>query len=415
MRTYLLGICILLSSALFAQRECATSEYLVQQQLTDPALSGKISIIENFISQESSTSQKILGDEGINIIRIPVVVHLLYSNSVQNISDAQIQGQIDALNRDFRKKNADTLNIPAQFKNRAADVQIEFTLATADPHGRATTGIIRKQTGVTEWRMDDKIKYSSEGGSDAWDSRYYLNIWVGNLRNLLGYSSVPGANAENDGIVMHYKVFGMLDNNGPYSMGRTAVHEVGHWLGLKHIWGDTYCGDDLVHDTPKQGNFTTGCPTAFRSSCSNGTDGDMYMNFMDYTNDACMSLFTKGQKQRMLSLFNPGGPRYSLLASKGLDAPWNFEPLPVEETYPVELEIKYYPNPVINELVIDLGINEKWIGKTLLVINNQGIVVSRVHIKSTIQKINVSGLKKGLYFLNGKEGEMVLNKKFIKL
>ena len=98
------------------------------------------------------------------------------------------------------------------------------------------------------------------------------------------------------------------------------MHEVGHWLGLKHIWGDTYCGDDLIEDTPLQGNFTPGCPTGFRTSCSNGTTGDMYMNYMDFTNDACLNLFTEGQKEKMLSLFTAGGPRNSILSSKGLSA-----------------------------------------------------------------------------------------------
>src|ERR1043165_4981181 len=100
-------------------------------------------------------------------------------------------------------------------------------------------------------------------------------------------------------------------------MGRTAVHEVGHWLGLKHIWGDAACGDDLVEDTPPQGWYTQGCPTGFHSSCNNGVMGDMYMNYMDYTSDACMNLFTAGQKQRMRALFATGGARASLLQSKG--------------------------------------------------------------------------------------------------
>ena len=351
--------------------------------------------------------------EGVSVIRIPVVVHVLYNTAVQNISDAQIMGQIDALNRDFRRRNADTANTPDRFKQFAADVMIEFVLATADPSGRATNGIIRKQTKVSEWKMDDKIKFSAQGGSDAWDSRYYLNFWVGNMRSLLGYSSSPGTPAARDGIVISTKAFGTENVSAPYDKGRTCVHEVGHFLGLKHLWGDTYCGDDLVGDTPPQGNFTTGCPTGFRTSCSNGNIGDMYMNFMDFTNDACMNLFTNGQKDRMLSLLSPGGPRSSLLSSKGLNAPWNFEP--VTEILLPSVKFKYFPNPATDNITINVDFDETWIGKTISIVNLHGTVVSRIQISSATQKINISTLKPGMYFIQGDNIAKKIREKFVKM
>ena len=216
------------------------------------------------------------------------------------------------------------------------------------------------------------------GGDNAWDSRYYLNIWVGNTRSLLGYSSVIGAPADKDGIVINTSAFGTLNMSGAYDNGRTAVHEAGHWLGLKHIWGDALCGDDGIYDTPTQSGFTTSCPTGIRtSSCGSNPAGDMYMNYMDFTNDACLNLFTTGQKEHMRSLFDDGAPRYSLLLSKGLNAPWTEESLP-EEAIPVVIapaQLKLYPNPTSSELVLDFEYDASWIGKEVKILNMNGVVI----------------------------------------
>ena len=411
MRTLLSGICLFFSSIVFAQRECASSAYIDQQKSIDPAFADRINKIENFLSRQQ-TSAKENGQEAPVVITIPVVVHVLYKTAAQNISDEQIESQIEALNRDFRRRNADTVNTPDRFKPYASDVQIEFALATADPKGRATNGIIRKATNITYWSTDDKIKFSSQGGDDAWDSRYYLNFWIGDLATLLGYSSLPGASAEKDGVVITYSTFGTINVGAPYNLGRTATHEVGHWLGLKHIWGDSYCGDDLVDDTPKQGNFTSGCPSTFRSSCSNGEMGDMYMNYMDFTDDACMNLFTEGQKKRMLSLFKEGGPRNLLLSSKGLNKPWVVDS-PIES--PVNDVFKFYPNPTNGEIVLSFDSNSNWIGKIISIINVDGMVVSRVQISSKTQNLNLSQLKAGMYFIQAENSDQKLREKFIKL
>ncbi len=294
--------------------------------------------------------------------KIPVVVHILYHANAQAVSDAQVQSQIDALNRDFRKLNKDALGIPARFAGYAADCQIEFALATRDPKGRSTTGIVRKYSPVIEWTMDDNIKLSSKMGDDAWDAASYLNIWVGNLHKLAGYASVLGGPAEKDGVVINANAFGMINTSAPFNMGRTAVHEVGHWLGLKHIWGDADCGDDGIYDTPQQRSYTTGCPTGIRITCGNAPDGDMYMNYMDFTNDACLLMFTNGQKEKMRSLFAAGGYRYSILSSKGFSEPIMDE-IPVEQKGPQWLKVKIYPNPVSTELIIDVAYDERWVEK----------------------------------------------------
>jgi hypothetical protein len=221
-----------------------------------------------------------------------------------------VKTQILALNRDFRKLNPDTVNIPESFKALAADCGIEFRLATVDPKGRATSGIVHKYSPITKWILDDKIKLSSEMGDDGWDPGSYLNIWVGTMDRILGYSSVPGDPEDKDGVVISNTAFGVT-GGGPYSKGRTNVHEIGHWLGLKHLWGDADCGDDGVADTPKQATYTNGCPSGIRISCDNAPYGDMYMDYMDFTNDACLVMFTKGQRQKMRALFEPGGARSS--------------------------------------------------------------------------------------------------------
>ena len=412
MRTILSCICLLIAITSFAQRECASSSYIEQQKSADPTFANKINEIENFVRRQK-TAAKENGQEAPNIITIPVVVHILYKTSAQNISDEQVKSQIDALNRDFRRQNADSINTPNRFKPFAADVQVQFQLATADPEGRVTTGIVRKATNISRWSTDDKIKFTSQGGDDAWDSHYYLNFWIGDLATLLGYSSIPGAAVEKDGVVINYTAFGTINVGAPYNLGRTATHEVGHWLGLKHIWGDSYCGDDLVDDTPKQGNFTSGCPDGFRSSCNNGDMGDMYMNYMDFTNDACMNLFTAGQKQRMLSLFAPGGPRNSLLSSKGLYQAWVAES-PVETSL-TNSAFNFYPNPTSGVMVLNFDYNADWIGKIVSIVNINGETVSRWQISSKTQKINLSQLKAGMYFIQAENGNQKLRAKFIKL
>jgi len=412
MRTLVLGVLLMASTYGFAQRACFTQEYLERQEAQHPAYATNRAAIETFIKQQSALTAT-AKTASKDLIRIPVVVHILYTNSSQNITDAQVASQIDALNRDFRRQNADTTNTPERFKALGADVEIEFTLASADPMGRPTTGIVRRQTTVSEWTMDDKIKFTAQGGSNAWDSKSYLNIWVGNVRQLLGYSSVPGGPAEKDGVVINTSAFGTINIGAPYNMGRMAVHEVGHWLGLKHIWGDTYCGEDEVGDTPKQGNYTTGCPTTFRSSCSNNATGDMYMNYMDFTNDACINLFTEGQKQRMRILFNSGGPRQSLLSSKGLNEPW-LEEAPVEEEPITPLASRLYPNPAANEAVLDLSGQPQWIGKELNVVGVNGISVKRLVVTAPLQKIDLSSLAPGIYLIWLKSGNEEIRQKLVK-
>jgi Pregnancy-associated plasma protein-A/Secretion system C-terminal sorting domain len=415
MKTVAIGIilCFFVSPSLFAQRECRTAEYEQQQFAADPSLINKKKSIESAVLQPRSSTVDSRTSH-INIIKIPVVVHILYHTNAQAISDAQVQSQIDALNRDYRKLNKDALSIPARFAGFAADCEIEFALATRDPKGRSTSGVVRKYSPVTEWTMDDNIKLSSKMGDDAWDAASYLNIWVGNLHKLAGYASVLGGPPEKDGVVINSNAFGTINTSAPYNMGRTAVHEVGHWLGLKHTWGDADCGDDGIYDTPQQRSYTTGCPTGIRITCGNAPDGDMYMNYMDFTNDACLLMFTNGQKEKMRNLFAAGGYRYSILSSKGLSEPVMDE-IPVEQTGPQWLQVKIYPNPVTTELIIDVAYDERWVGKQIAVINMMGQVQLKKIIGTKIEKVDVSKLKHGIYFIKGNKDGEVMMQKFVKM
>ena len=402
MRILLLTILLQACFAIYAQDRCATSDYIEVEKAAHPLEAKKIAEAESFVQKISAFQAR----TGSPIqIKIPVVVHVLYKDASQNISDAQVKSQIDALNRDFRRLNADTTNTPQRFLSISADVQVEFYLATADPKGRTTSGILRKQTTVTNFLSNDKIKYSAQGGDDAWDSKSYLNIWVGRLASGAGYSSVPGSDGSKDGIVINTGSFGTINMSGYYNLGRTAAHEIGHWLGLKHIWGDAQCGDDGIADTPPQSTYTQGCPAGFRTSCTNGEAGDMYMNYMDYTADACMNLFTEGQKKKMLAAFANGGPRASLLQSKGLAKPWTEGHSDDGDA----IKINIYPNPATVEITVKSTVD--CIGRNVSIINSNGVSVQVVQVKSTIQKINLSTLNAGFYFVKI-EG---ITQKFIKL
>lgn len=248
------------------------------------------------------------------VIQIPVVVHVVYNTDEQNIPEEQIKSQIDALNKDYRKLNPDISKVPPVWQNLAGDAQIEFFLATKDPKGNPTNGITRDKTSMASFEDDDHVKSKATGGADPWLADHYLNLWVCLLGGgLLGYAQFPGGPPETDGVVITHTAFGTTGTAAPpFNLGRTATHEIGHWLNLFHIWGDdgTGCtGSDFVDDTPNQAGNNFGCPEFPQVTCDNGPNGDMFMNYMDYTDDRCMFMFTAGQVARIDACLE--GPRSS--------------------------------------------------------------------------------------------------------
>ncbi|GAB4091183.1 hypothetical protein GCM10028786_01090 [Flaviaesturariibacter terrae] len=297
----------------------------------DPEMARNQQAIERFTQDLAARPQNAQTQRGTPVYNIPVVVHVLWNTSAQNISDAQIQSQITVLNADYQLNNSDTGLVPSAFKSLVADCKVSFCLAQRDPSGNATTGIIRKQTTKTSFSADtDDAKSSTTGGDNAWDRNSYLNLWVvpaitsGGQGGILGYAQFPGGAAATDGVVIGYNYFGTTGAvAAPFNKGRTATHEVGHWLNLRHIWGDeAACAqDDLVGDTPLQGAENYGCPTFPHTDACSGGNGVMYMNYMDYVDDACMMMFTNGQKTRMYGVLQSGGSRASLASSLGCQAP----------------------------------------------------------------------------------------------
>jgi len=315
-----LGAFLLLALNASAQRVCAAHDVLEQQLLENPLLQEMMEEIErqteDFISTPQGARERVQ-------VTIPVVVNVIWNTTAENISDAQIQTQIDVLNADFRALNADRLNTPSIFSSLIADFEINFCLATQDPNGNATTGIRRQNTATTAFSSNDAMKFTAQGGLDAWDRNKYLNFWICDLSGgLLGYAQFPGGAAATDGVVCDYQYVGTIGTaTAPFNKGRTATHEVGHWLNLRHIWGDATCGSDLVSDTPTHNTSNGGCPSYPHYSTCSGAPVEMTMNYMDYTDDACMYMFTPGQKARAQALFATGGSRVSLLTSPGCQPP----------------------------------------------------------------------------------------------
>ncbi len=298
-----------------AQRTCGTMENHAMLLEQDKDLPARLAQIE-------AQTQQFVNDpyHPELVVTIPTVFHIVYNTSAQNIPDAQVLSQLQVLNEDFRRLNADASQTRAAFLGVAADAEIQFCLASRDPTGAPTTGITRTQTATTSFNTNNNVKHAATGGHDAWPAGQYLNIWIAPLGGgLLGYAQFPGGAAATDGVVVTWQSVGRgyPTNLSAYNSGRSATHEVGHWLNLIHLWGDSStCGvDDLVADTPDSNASTFGCPyPSTLTQCGNSVQ---YENYMDYTDDPCMNMFTLGQKSRMQALFGPGGFRASLLTSTG--------------------------------------------------------------------------------------------------
>lgn len=322
-----LVVLFLFSLPVFSQdffEKCGTDR-LLRQAYQSPETVARMQAAEHHVQQWRSQHQNELRDPQ-EVLTIPVVVHVVWysGNAESNISEAQINSQIAELNRIYRRQNANANETRALFLDVAADPEIEFCLAKRDPNGFPTSGITRTPTDSSTF-YTDAMKRDVSGGKDAWPTSNYLNIWVCNrLRDgsVLGYAFIPGQapSQQVDGLAIDYDFFGTLGTvSPPYNKGRTAAHEIGHWLSLYHPWATgndagNCIDDDFVNDTPQTSDPNFNCSFNI-NSCGAGTPGDlpdMVENYMDYATDLCQNIFTLGQKARMRSTLSFGGYHYSV-------------------------------------------------------------------------------------------------------
>ena len=293
------------ATSVASRKSCPSEEIRANLLANDADAKARYLALENGTEKfiQARKAGRVLAD---GTIEIPVVVNVLYRTSAENISDARIAEQISVLNKDFGATNSDISKVPSEFSAVAAgDTKVRFRLAKT----------VRKSTTVRSWKTNDAMKKSSSKGIDATDPTQYFNIWVvGDMSSILGYATFPESSGLwNDGVVLAAPFVGVTGASAPYNLGRTATHEVGHYLNLRHIWGDANCGSDLVADTPTQTTANYGKPTyPLMNTCGGVSRSVMFMNYMDYVDDAAMFMFSAGQKDRMQAVLTSTGARKGL-------------------------------------------------------------------------------------------------------
>jgi hypothetical protein len=368
------------------------------------------------------------------VITIPVVVHVIHNGdavgSNENIANAQVISQITVLNQDYRRM----LNTPGY--NEAAygaDVEIEFCLAKVDPNGNPTNGIDRQDMGQSSWNSESSIENTLKP-TTIWDPTKYFNIWVcnfgGGMSDTLGYAQFPttsviggiqglGGGASTDGVIIGYRYFGSqaLYPQGqyaaPYNRGRTATHEIGHCLGLIHIWGDsssctvnaTDSFKDYCPDTPAANEANYGC--SYSDSCTTSPDPDMIENYMDYSDDACMNVFTEDQKERMVAVMNNAVRRKSLKTSTVC------QEIAGADDFNLLKDIGLYPNPA--QSVLNINVADGDLPDSFTIYNSLGQTMSTVKVNGSVNlTINISAYANGVYFVKVDKGAQTKTLKFVK-
>ena len=396
-------------------------EQILQQR--NPDRLRQLSLLNLRIQQAEAAGKSLRQPTDNTIYRIPIVVHVVHNNASGaiggtnniNISDAQIQSQIDVLNEDYRRK-AGTAGYNTS--PIGADAGIEFFLATSDPDGQPSTGITRNYyapkssfSATSDDVLLSQIAY--------WPSNRYLNIWVTKVDDFLGYTQFPTAadtikglpptaDERIDGSIIDYRVFGRkigTVTSSLYGIGRTATHEIGHWLGLFHPNGDTNCGDDYVVDTPPTDNLnqTSSCNDLY-SNCSGKRTRELTENYLMYSPDACMNMFTAGQVARMRNVLNLSPRRAQLLKSVAS---------PLTETE--ALIITVYPNPTSADPSVDVQLKgfQSFSVDLFDMAGRQLRTISFTDSPSTHITLPVNGLARGIYVVRVKTDTEIASKRLL--
>lgn len=398
--------------------KCITTDYMNAVEAKNP---GYIQRVNNAFDANIQSIREGNNNKTDQEYVIPVVVHIVYKKQIENLHDSLIYSQISLLNRDYNALNSDTAELRAIFKPYRGVTNIRFRLATIDPDGNPTTGITRTQTSIETFSENDmnldfdmleRVKSTALGGQSPWDQTKYLNIWICNMSlnlfnveipALLGYATPPAGLANwpadempdlSDGVVLQYQTVGEFSPFNPISVmgqqivvkGRTATHEVGHYLGLRHIWGDGDCNmEDGIDDTPNANDASSQSCDKTKNTCVDNIDGvdlpDLVENFMDYSLETCMNMFTKGQVNLMRSVLE--NQRYDLvhgnLASVSkLD----------------KMDVSVYPNPAKNNIVVKTDVLMKG---ELSIVDVMGRVVFITAVDANQKTIDISSLEQGLY------------------
>jgi len=397
---------------------CGSHEAIKQQMAIDPAYAKKVNELlknkGNYLRNQRGKPENPGKPPAHSSITIPVVVHVVYNSAEQNISDAQVQSQIDVLNEDFSANNADYNNYDAGYGGVKGDMDINFCLVQ----------VIHKQT-KTKTFSNDNVKFDGNGGSDAVDPMHKLNIWVCDLgKKFLGYAYFPGIAPERFGVVCHTNAFGrgsQYNLFANYNRGRTTTHELGHCFGLEHIWGTSTCGSDLVDDTPLHNTANYGCPEQGHLSTCTGTPLEMWMNYMDFTDDRCMYFFSDGQVSRA-GFFIDSDPQLTGIVNSACattrltnnDITIASNNIAISSREGLNGILLY---PTITSGQLNLSVNNASEGKAQINIYNQTgalMMTQQLFISGkSLNQINVSKLANGIYFLELGQGVNKQTKKFI--
>lgn len=390
-------------------KRCGTHELQVEKAKTDPHYFDRVNATFNYAKQlAEDRSANRTGDD--TIYRIRCVVHVVYTSAIENIPDSVIYSQIEVLNEDFRRLNADAVNTRDVFLPVAGDARIEFELAATDPDGNPTTGITRTQgtPGFLGFEpFTDNVKSGATGGKSPWPTDRYLNIWVCNVFNgfgVLGYAFPPdnapnwpansGADSARQGVVLHYPVVGRNFSqpiDATVTKGRSATHEIGHYLGLRHIWGDGPCGeDDGLSDTPDAADASQQtCDTTANTCTESPVDyPDMIENYMDYSDDRCLNMFTNDQI----------GIMRSMLQTSRAGIATRIIPTGLSQNNGAISLFEVYPNPANG--VVNVKVESPSAVYSLDVFNTVGEkVASQKNNQAANAILNLNALPKGIYFV----------------